>query len=57
MVIGGRVERHEGSWHRAGFDTQAITRGLLRHISDTPDSAPEDPDLPGLRQASSQAGS
>ena len=45
IMIGGRVERHEGSWHRAGFDTQAITRGLLRHISDTPDPAPEDPDL------------
>jgi hypothetical protein len=30
ITIGGRVERHEGSWHRAGFDTQAITRGLPR---------------------------
>ena len=30
ITIGGRVERHEGSWHRAGFDNQAITRGLLR---------------------------
>ena len=29
IVTGGRIERHEGSWHRAGFDTQAITRGLL----------------------------
>ena len=33
---GARYKGTQGSWHRAGFDTHAFARGLLRHISDTP---------------------
>src|SRR5690349_14461307 len=55
ITNGGRVERHEGSWHRAGFDTKAIT-GYTFHVSDTPCPAGKIPVHPA-RQAGSQAGS
>src|SRR6059058_3069424 len=31
-----RYNDTQGSWHRGGFDTHAITRSLFRHRADTP---------------------
>jgi hypothetical protein len=43
---GTRYNGTRGSWYRAGFDTHAITRGLLRHNADTPHTSQEDPHVP-----------
>jgi len=44
---GARYNGTQGSWHRAGFDTHAITRSLSRHISDTPRYVQENPEASG----------
>src|SRR5438477_10384221 len=37
---GARYNDTQGSWHRGGLDTHALTRSLFRHRGDTPSPPP-----------------